>query len=314
MKNYSYPITVFTPTFNRAHTLPRVFNSLFNQSCSLFEWLVVDDGSTDNTSELLRSYQQKANFAIRVLYQPNGGKHRAHNRAIKHAQGEILIVLDSDDELVSGALEKIWNTWTSIPKDRRKDLGGLIGHCCDQQGNLIGRWYPDNGVEGSIFYLSTQRIMLGEKLPCYRTDVLCKFPFPELSGSNGHVPEGLIWTMITECYPVRCLNEIVRIYHRDDNDALALMNQIKNRSDSVWGQLEYCHYLLSLSPKYFIISPIVFLKSAINVVRFSKRLNYSLSKQYRVIKGVMPLTLWFLAIPFGLLFGMAENKFYLKTT
>src|SRR6516164_10922801 len=98
------PITVFTPTYNRAGKLRQVFDSLCRQPGNLFEWLVVDDGSTDNTPSILEEFSRNASFPVRVLRQPNGGKHRAHNAAVQAARGELTIVLDSDDELLPGAL------------------------------------------------------------------------------------------------------------------------------------------------------------------------------------------------------------------
>src|SRR5690348_333025 len=115
----SLPITVFTPAYNRNHTLSRVYESLLRQDSSLFEWLVVDDGSTDSTVSTLAKLQSEAPFNIRFISQPNGGKHRAHNTAVRHANGELTLILDSDDELVEGAVEAIWDEWCAIPAEMR---------------------------------------------------------------------------------------------------------------------------------------------------------------------------------------------------
>src|SRR6266568_2184665 len=120
----SLPITVFTPTYNRAHTLTRAFNSLTKQQCTLFEWLVIDDGSTDETTSILESARRLAAFDIRVIKQPNGGKHRAHNTAVRQSKGELTLILDSDDELVPGAIEDIWREWCAIPTSERTEFAG----------------------------------------------------------------------------------------------------------------------------------------------------------------------------------------------
>ena len=92
-----YTFTIFTPTFNRAHTLQRVYTSLAQQTYRDFEWLVMDDGSTDSTSQLIETWKGESNFPIRSYKQENMGKHVAFNRGVEHAEGELLLVLESDD-------------------------------------------------------------------------------------------------------------------------------------------------------------------------------------------------------------------------
>src|SRR5690242_19362698 len=99
--------TVFTPTYNRAHTIERVYRSLCTQNCRDFEWLVVDDGSTDGTEALIRQWQHEAEFPIRYFWQPNAGKHVAMNRGVAEASGSLFLTLDSDDACVPWALERL---------------------------------------------------------------------------------------------------------------------------------------------------------------------------------------------------------------
>lgn len=102
-------LTVFTPTYNRAHTLPRTYQSLCRQECKDFVWLVVDDGSTDGTADLVRSWQQEANgLEIRYIYKENGGMHTAHNAAYEVIDTELNVCIDSDDCLADGAVKKFW--------------------------------------------------------------------------------------------------------------------------------------------------------------------------------------------------------------
>ena len=108
-------LTVFTPTYNRAHTLPRTYQSLCRQECKDFVWLVVDDGSTDGTADLVRSWQQEANgFEIRYLYKENGGMHTAHNAAYEVIDTELNVCIDSDDCLADGAVKKILDKWCAV--------------------------------------------------------------------------------------------------------------------------------------------------------------------------------------------------------
>ena len=108
-------ITVFTPAYNRAHTLPRTYESLRQQDCKDFVWLVVDDGSSDNTADLVKSWQTQDNgFEIRYLYKENGGMHTAHNAAYDVIDTELNICIDSDDCLADGAVRKIQDKWNAV--------------------------------------------------------------------------------------------------------------------------------------------------------------------------------------------------------
>ena len=99
-------ITVFTPTYNRAYILPELFKSLQNQSCKDFEWVVVDNGSTDDTEVLFNQWASQADFSVIYIKTENGGKQRAVNRGVQMAKGDIFWIVDSDDKLTEDAVEK----------------------------------------------------------------------------------------------------------------------------------------------------------------------------------------------------------------
>ena len=108
-------LTVFTPTYNRAHTLPRTYASLSRQDCKDFVWLIIDDGSTDDTRALVKAWQtQEHSFEIRYLYKENGGMHTAHNAAYEVIDTELNVCIDSDDCLAPGAVRKILAKWDSV--------------------------------------------------------------------------------------------------------------------------------------------------------------------------------------------------------
>ncbi|MCD7808671.1 MAG: glycosyltransferase family 2 protein [Erysipelotrichaceae bacterium] len=130
-------ITVFTPTYNRAHTLYRTYESLCNQDCKDFIWLIIDDGSTDDTSNLVKHWQQNDNgFEIQYIYKENGGMHTAHNVAYENIHTELNMCIDSDDKLAIGAIAKIKGVWNVI-KD--KEYAGIIGLDADFEGNISGK-------------------------------------------------------------------------------------------------------------------------------------------------------------------------------
>ena len=138
-------LTVFTPAYNRAHTLPRTYESLLQQECKEFIWLVVDDGSQDNTAELVKQWQSKDNgFEIRYIYKENGGMHTAHNAAYEAIDTELNVCIDSDDMLAPGAVEKILQKWQEVRH------AGIIGLDADFEGKLIGKGFPESLTETTL--------------------------------------------------------------------------------------------------------------------------------------------------------------------
>ena len=203
--------TVFTPTYNRSGTLVRVYECLLSQSFKNFEWLIVDDGSTDETNKLISKWSAEGKLDIVHLRQQNWGKHVAFNRGVDRARGELFLPLDSDDICTPVALERFLHHWTDIPMEVRGKFSGVTCHCMDEYGRIIGSTFP-SAVEDAwpVQFLSNRRIS-GEKWGFHRTDVLRKFRFPEIAGER-FVPEGLIWNRIGCHYKMRFINESLRVY------------------------------------------------------------------------------------------------------
>lgn len=131
-------LTVFTPAYNRASTLPRTYQSLCEQECKDFIWLIVDDGSSDNTRELVEGWKNQDNgFEIQYIYKKNGGMHTAHNVAYENIHTELNVCIDSDDRMAEGAVKKIKTAWLKV---RNKNYAGLIGLDADMNtGRIIGK-------------------------------------------------------------------------------------------------------------------------------------------------------------------------------
>ena len=141
-------LTIFTPAYNRAHTLPRTYESLCNQNCKDFIWLIVDDGSKDNTADLVKQWQEVDNgFEIRYIYKENGGMHTAHNVAYANISTELNTCIDSDDKLADGAVEKILTKWEEV-----KDYGyaGIIAIDADFDGNIIGKGFAEDMKDTTV--------------------------------------------------------------------------------------------------------------------------------------------------------------------
>lgn len=246
--------TVMTPTFNRAHTLKGVYESLCQQTFRDFEWLIVDDGSTDGTSDLVASWN--ASFPIRYVWKPNGGKHTAMNAGTSLAKGEFVLFFDSDDRCTPNALERFDYHWRHVPDPSR--FASVSCLCCTPGGAIIGDAYPADCAD--VYNFADQiRYRKYERWGINRTDILLEFPFPE---EERYVSESLIWNRISRKYAARFVNEPLRIY--EPNPSGIFQNAIALRISSPKSTLLYYKELV-LSP-----APILQrMRAAINFCRFA---------------------------------------------
>lgn len=207
-------ITIFTPTYNRAHTLGRTFESLQAQSDRDFEWLVVDDGSSDNTVGLLSQWKDRSNFPIVVFQQKNMGKHVAINLGVQHAQGELFFIVDSDDWLKPDAVETINRLVSSLPVSGR--YAGVSGVRVTPEGKLIGRSFPSTYVDCTALERAKYNIV-GDKAEVYFTSILREFPFPVFEGET-FLTESVVWYRIAQAgYKIRWTNEPFYVCDYQDN-------------------------------------------------------------------------------------------------
>lgn len=171
-------LTIFTPTYNRANLLNRVYNSLLRQKCRMFEWLIIDDGSTDNTCTVVNDFISEGLIDIRYIKKENGGKHTAHNLAVKEAKGELFICLDSDDMLSDTAVSIILQ---SVPTLQKNDCG-FIGYKEDQNGKLLSSSFPMHLPEHLGLYSYQKNYSLrGEFTLVFRTNILKQYLFPVIN-------------------------------------------------------------------------------------------------------------------------------------
>ena len=200
-------ITVFTPTYNRAYCLTRLFNSLVQQTYKDFEWVIVDDGSTDNTEDLVESFQeQRVGFPIIYKKTTNGGKHRAINQGMELINGEMVLLMDSDDWLREDALELVIKIDDSIPEEDKCKYAGIQGLCVHTDGEVVGKTFDGNYVDCTAIECRKYNIF-GDKAEIYYTKVLKQYPFPEIDGEK-FLTERLVWNKIAkDGYLIRYFNE-----------------------------------------------------------------------------------------------------------
>lgn len=209
-------ITVFTPTYNRGGFLYDIFESLSQQTFKDFEWIVVDDGSSDNTKDMMDKIIAGCHsFPIRYIYKENGGKHTAINVGVKLAKGELFFIVDSDDTLMDTALQTVVDEWNKV-KDNAQ-IGGVVGLDVNSRtGEIIGGGLPQEVIDCDAMEIRYKYHVRGDLKEVFRTDVLREFPFPEIKGER-FCPEQLVWFRIAQRYKLRYVNKpIYRVEYQPD--------------------------------------------------------------------------------------------------
>jgi glycosyltransferase involved in cell wall biosynthesis len=225
-------ITVFTPTYNRAYIIENLYHSLQRQSFRDFEWLIVDDGSSDNTGEVVAAWQREGNdFPIRYYKKENGGKCRAINYGVDRAQGELFFNVDSDDYLTDDALEKVASWVETLPADGSFcGVVGNLGTAPDQTPNTpLNAPYRDATLlERYADY--TPNPIDGERAPVFFTEIQKRYKYPEFEGEKFVTP-AVTWNrMAHDGYKVRVFDDIIWVYEYQPDGLTANVgrNFIKN--------------------------------------------------------------------------------------
>ena len=253
-------VTVFTPTYNRAYILPELYRSLCNQSCQNFEWLIVDDGSSDNTSQIVDEFLKEGKITIRYFQQSNGGKHRAINKGLKEAKGDWFFIVDSDDRLTPDAIEWIINQGDDI-KDN-PDFAGLSGIRIYPDGRKIGGGNDFGTIDSNAIEIRLKYMVAGDLAEVFKTEILRQYPFPEFEGER-FCPEALVWNRIAHKYNLRFIHKGIYICEYLGDGLTA--NIIKVRRNSPRASMTYYSELFN--------TPLPLLqkiKAAINFWRFAQ--------------------------------------------
>jgi glycosyltransferase involved in cell wall biosynthesis len=220
-------ITVFTPAYNRAYTLTKLYESLANQTNKDFEWLIVDDGSVDNTQELIQSFIQDNKIPIRYFKQDNGGKHRAINKGMQEAEGELFFIVDSDDYLVKNAIERVSYHYTHI-KDK-ENFAGICGCCMYFSGERVGGKATFTVLDCNSLDFRHKYKIKGDMAEVFRTEILKQYPFPEITEEK-FCPEALIWNRIAIKYKLRYFNENIYVCEYLSDGLTSKIYEIRKKS------------------------------------------------------------------------------------
>ena len=309
-------ISILTPIHNRAHVLHRAYDSLNRQKRRDFEWVVVDDGSTDHTSSLLARWQAAAEFPITwCRYSKNRGRNAAVNFGAELVSGDYTMILDSDDELLDNALETIayWRERTQI--DSLSAVSGFAFRCVDEAGTLVGR--RKRGRRGRRAELPQETLRKSSKEMRYRAKITFEFlgaiktpifrehKFTELTHSE-HCPESTTHNQISNRYETIFVDHPVRRYFRNDGEAR--LSDTPSRTIK-WPRGYYLQALFILNDDidYFWNNPKCFLNAARKVTRLGLHIGRSPRLQLRDLCHARARLLWAVGVPGGLL-GYARDR------
>lgn len=276
-------LTVFTPTYNRAYTLHKCYESLLNQTSKDFMWLIIDDGSSDNTLDLVSKWQNNDNgFEIKYIYKENGGMHTAHNIAYENIDTKLNVCIDSDDYMPNNAVEKIIKYWKKFGED---DYAGIVALDIYEDNQVVGKELPNqNSIKLCDYYSNGGK---GDKKLIYRTDVIKKYPpYPVFEGEK-YVSLGYKYLLIDQDYDLLIMNEPVCIveYMLDGSSKNMYKQYLKNPKGFAFIRKVHMQYDKTLKRKF--ITCIHYVSS--NLILGNKRL----------IKESSEKMLTIMAIPFG---------------
>lgn len=218
-------ITVFTPTFNRAYCLGQLYQSLVRQTIQDFTWLVIDDGSTDDTRGLVQSWIAENKIDIRYIFQQNQGMHGAHNTAYAHMETLLNTCIDSDDFMPDDAIEKILRLWNEKSSG---NYAGIIGLDAYKDGRVVGSKMPDSVHASTLNDLYNKHGVSGDKKLVLRTEIVKQFPpYPIFEGER-FVPLGTLYLMIDQQYTYLCSNDVYCIVeYLEDGSSRNIFKQYK---------------------------------------------------------------------------------------
>ncbi|WP_294398477.1 glycosyltransferase family A protein [uncultured Clostridium sp.] len=286
-------LTVFTPAYNRAYTINKCYESLKRQTNKSFKWLVVDDGSTDNTKELIMKWKGEADFEITYIYKENGGMHTAHNTAYKNIDTELNVCIDSDDYLTDDAVEIIVKEWKKVKSDKLAGIGALD---IFESGEIIGSKFPKDLKQSKYFDIYNKYGVMGDKKFIYRTDLIKKFPYPEYEGEK-YVGLDYKYKKLDENYELALVNKGICVveYMEDGSSRNMLRQYINNPNGWCFFRLENLK-IRGTSLRYKFKESIHYVSSSFIV----EDKNFLSKTPYKLLA--------IFAIPFGLALNMYIKK------
>lgn len=239
-------VTVFTPTYNRRSTLIRLYNSLCMQTNNMFRWLIVDDGSTDNTESLVQEWINDKKVNIKYFKQKNEGKSMAHNKGVENTDTELFVCVDSDDCLVPDAIEKIVKTWEKV---KQKKYIGIVAYRGTYDGENISKCKFE--IESSTLIDAYRKYgFKGDSMLVYKTALLKKYCFPHFTGEK-FVPESYLYDKLDQEGKLYFIHKVLYLCeYLQDGYTNNMRMVIKNNPR---GYIEYINQRIAFDKSVFYI-------------------------------------------------------------
>jgi len=290
-------ISVITPTYNRAHTLHRVFESLSRQTYRNFEWIIIDDGSTDNTQEVVGEFIQNSNFLIRYYKQENKHKFLSVFRGIDLAEGEYIALLDSDDKILDHTLEILCHAVDSLPKDGK--YFGVTGLSQDENGTIIGDKYPSSPFDSFIFEMRYKYKIKGDKWGLGFKKVYYDLKLDlSLYENKGFIPETVYqYQFDKNGYITRFINEPLRVYMTDKSDEAALSNSFYSVENS-FGLTENYKTFINVYASRFLSYPMPYIRNFGGYVIYGIKDKRTFQKLLKDIEPILGKIFFTIIYPF----------------
>lgn len=298
-------ISVFTPTYNSAKYLHRVYESLQGQTVRSFEWIIVNDGSDDNTDEVVAGWiEENPSFPIHYHRFPeNRGKIAASNEGVRRSSGELFLNVDADDRIKPEALERFLYHWDRLSPEEQSGLKGVTALCEDQYGELVGNRFPADPLVCDYYDFKFKYKIVGEKFDIVRTDLMREYPFHE--EIDKHIVLSHVWFEMALKYKMYCINEVLRTYYRFQKGHTSL----SDRSRKLKYLNGHRHYALLRINKFFprIKSWKFKLQAYIVYIRYSIHLKISVVRFFSDIESISRRVTMTLLFPVGALLALADR-------
>jgi len=306
--NTDSKITVITPTYNRAHTLNRVYESLKKQVFKNFVWIIMDDGSTDNTQELVNKFSNENLIEIKYFQGKNRHKFITVFEGIKKVKTPYFVIIDSDDSWPQDSFEILYE---EVSKIKNQDqFIGVIGHSVDTQGNLVGNLFPGDGFTGSILEMRYKYKVRGDKNGIFITKSylkeLDKYDY-SIYENKGYIPQSVFFTTYdSQGIKTKFINKVIRIYHKDDNDSKSISNT-RWKGKNIFGLREGYKAMLNNYNYQLFAYPKTLVRNLIGFQFYSFLNNKTLTSNITSIKNPIIKIISVFALPFSYIYYL-KNK------
>ena len=294
---YKYTFTVFTPVYNSAATINRVHNALKAQTFQDFEWLIINDGSTDSSDTEINKLKLESHLNIRYINNTKN-KHKmfCFLQAIKEANGKFLLTFDADDSCKNTALEVLNNEYKSIPKKIKDQVCAVTGLCVDENNNLVGTKFPKTPLYSDSFKSYTQLKVKGEKWGFTKTNILKGILYSHEFTSNGFMSEGIIWNLLAkEGYKTKYINIPLRVYYTNTANSISKSHKEKIALGRTVNFITNFNWFFNSN---FYKSPLFFLKNSYFLVEYALHAKLELKDILKAIDSffikLITIKLWIL--------------------